>query len=323
MKSNANVRALHFVVSFGITPEQVKMVIDQASNQHFNTLILALCWRGSTKLISTPWAHGDRQWKKRELRDVAEYARSKGLSIIPEVKLLTHQEVFLQDSHPEWMYNTNEYDPRHKLIYGTIFAVLDELIDVLHPTAVHIGHDEVNAGITHNELSSDGNGAKQNGRRMLPADLFLMDVMLIHEHLKKRNVETWMWGDMLISPEEFPEMFARDLHGRTGGYGKLLRAQLPRDIVICDWHYVDEVPGFPSLSAMRQEGFRVIGATWRKHETIQNFSKYAAAHGAIGMMATTWFIPATKSGVVSNWHDLSQIIHASGEAFSRDFPDEK
>ena len=100
------------------------------------------------------------------------------------------------------------------------------------------------------------------------------------------------------------------LHERVAGYGAELRKQLPKDIVICDWHYRDKQPDFPSLAAFKQEGFRVLGATWKKQQTIRNFSRYAALHGADGMIATTWFHVQKKE-----WELVEQIITISGKAF--------
>lgn len=125
-----------------------------------------------------------------------------------------------------------------------------------------------------------------------------------------------MWGDMLISPDEFQNMFDPDLHGTVGGYGKPLRDKLPRDIVICDWHYFDDQSDFPTLKVMQKEGFRVIGSSWKKEKTTRNFSRYAAQHGAKGMMATTWFHVQKNE-----WGIVDDIIKVSGEAFMRDFPD--
>jgi hypothetical protein len=198
-------------------------------------------------------------------------------------------------------------------VYTKVFPYLDELIELIQPVAVHIGHDEV--------VGWNAWHAKKNlkpGEKMLPSELFLSDVLKIHAYLKKRNVETWMWGDMLISPDEFPNMLSRHLHGSVPDYGKALRDKLPKDIVICDWHYFDDQLDFSSLDIMQKEGFRVVGATWKKEKTTRNFSSYAAQHDAHGMIATTWF-----HVVLKEWDVVEDIIKFSGEAFSKDFPDAK
>ena len=145
---------------------------------------------------------------------------------------------------------------------------------------------------------------------MIPADLFVNDVLRVNTYLIARNVEVWMWGDMLLSPKEFPAMVDRPLHGGAVGYGKAVRDRLPRNIVICDWHYDDDQEEFPSLAKLQKEGFRVIAATWKKEKTIRNMSRFASRNRAYGMMATSWFY--VQGG---NWGMVDNIIHESGQAF--------
>ena len=145
---------------------------------------------------------------------------------------------------------------------------------------------------------------------MLPADLFLHDVELIHAFLEKKNIETWMWGDMLLSPDEFPGYSSTYFHGTGSGYGKALRQKIPRAIVICDWHYSGDQAQFPSLAAFQEDGFRVVGAVWEDENTAQNYSRQAAEASALGMMATTWFyVPQQR------WDQVEQILRASAAAF--------
>jgi hypothetical protein len=127
-----------------------------------------------------------------------------------------------------------------------------------------------------------------------------------------------MWGDMLISKEEFTDIPDDHLHGSKPGYGKALRDKLPRDIVICDWHYRQNESEFPTMAAMQEEGFRVIGTTFKKEATISNFSEFASKHSAYGMMATSWFYVQRQQ-----WDTVDRIIELSGEAFQKDFSDQK
>ena len=262
--------------------------------------------------------HAPRQplpdtWSKQDFLSWVNDVRNQGLEVIPEIKLLTHQEKFYQDRQPGLMFNQSTYDPRKEETYQRVFSLLGEIIEAIHPKAIHIGHDEVagiNAGSKKKWL--------REGEEMIPAVLFLKDIFRIHDYLKQRHIQMWMWGDMLISPEEFPKMLSTHLHGFNPGYGKPLREKLPRDIVICDWHYFDDQVDFPSLSVMQTEGFRVIGATWKTEKTIRNFSRYGSQHGAYGMMATTWFHVQRKE-----WDTVDSIIRLSGEIFIKDFPNAK
>ncbi|WP_169603931.1 family 20 glycosylhydrolase [Methylococcus geothermalis] len=327
----APIRGLH-VVTKAVPLEKVKHWIDQAAEAQFNTLILGVGWGGSTKLNSMPWVTEDTAWSREQLLEVVNYARGKSLEVIPNLPLLTHQSQFLGNSHPELLYNSETYDPRNPKVYELVLAVLEEVINLLHPSAIHIGHDELYG-------SAERPKNWKTGEALLPAEWFLRDVHRIHDYLAQRGVETWMWGDMLIAPEEFPEMNRVFLLGGVPGYGATLRRQLPKDIVICDWHYDEKLDGFDlaapveslsrlwkregapktpefrTIEAFRQDGFRVVGATFEKEATTRAFSAYAARHGASGMMATVWF---------DIWKDPSivdQIIETSGDAFVGDFPD--
>jgi len=307
------VRALHFVLR-GVPLDKAYWMVDEAKRSGLNTIVVLVT--DGVSLKYAPWRAKQGAWSRDEFKAWVKHAQGKGMQVVPELKLLTHQEKLFQDRYPGLMFNRDTYDPRKDEVYQLVFPLLDEVIELIRPRAIHIGHDEV-AGFApwswNKRLNPNPLGEHE---RMLPGDLFQKDVLEIHTYLKQRGIETWMWGDMLISPEEFPEMLARNMNGTKPGYGKLLREKLPKDIVICDWHYGDDQAEFTSLSGMQNEGFRVIGATWKKTKTIKNFSHYSAQHGTYGMMATTWFHVQRKE-----WDVVGRIIRTSGRIFNKDFPD--
>jgi hypothetical protein len=320
----APIRAIHISLEPGaiadeqVSPVLAKKLILRARENGFNTLVILLS--NQVRLNSNPTPVKDsRAWSREDFLDVAGFARNQGLEIVPEIKLLTHQEKLLKKHRPDLLFNDFTYDPRKESVYQLIFPVLDELIELIHPRAIHIGHDEVAGWVWKRKSLPDLRvGNLPDEQPMLPAELYLQDILKLHGYLKAKGVETWMWGDMLISPAEFPDMLDRDLHGTVEGYGKPLRDKLPRDIVICDWHYSDDQSDFPSMDVMQKEGFRVIGSIWKKEKTTRNFSRYAARHGAMGMMATTWFHVRKNE-----WGVVDSIIDVSGTAFLKDFPDAK
>lgn len=306
----APVRALHLVIR-SVSVGDIEARVDLAASQGYNLLVLALA--DGVAFEHFPGRLREDAWSVVELKDLVAHARRRGLEVVPEIKFLTHQEKFFQDAHSQLMYNALTPDPRLDEVQRLQSAYLDEVIDALQPRAVHIGHDEVAgaSGRSIKELSSRAQPA-------LPAELFAHSVVTLHRALSARGIELWMWGDVLVSPREFPGMFARHLHGTLPGYGKPLRDRLPRDIVICDWHYFDEQAEFPTVSVLRKEGFRVLGSTWKRTETTRNFAAYAAAHGAQGMIATTWFHVQRKE-----WDVVDRIIRESGAIFAEHFPDQK
>lgn len=252
------VRALHFVLS-GATTVDAKRITDLARSSGFNTLVISL--GNAVKFNSFPGKLRPGAWGIDELLTLVNYAKQLDLNVIPEIILLTHQDMFFGNSHPELMFNNKTYDPRKPEVYSLITTYIDEIISTLHPSAINIGHDELKGFMGQDAHTPNIAIDLLPDEQILPAELFLQDVLFIHDYLSKRGIETRMWGDMLISPKEFPDMLHWQLHGRPLGYGKALRDKLPRDIVICDWHYNDDQADFPSLATMQNEGFRVLGST--------------------------------------------------------------
>lgn len=307
------IRALHLVTRL-VTDSEMIAIIDKASDNAFNTLILGVAWRGSTKLDSMPWVeNNDNTWSKENLKSMVTYAKSKGLDVIPHIPLLTKADKLFLTAHSDKMFNSKTYDPQNKDIYSLIYPIIDEVLEIFEPSAMHIGHDEV-VGWTDKHYDK---GLLKPGERQLPASLFLSDLLKLHAYLLDRGVVTWIWGDMLIGMKEF-SMIQTGVNGNGNGYGKTLRGKVPKDIVIIDWHYISDDRGFPSLAAFLNDGFRTLGATWDDRKTIERFSNYAAEHAAAGMVATTWYYVYEK-----NLDHVDDIIIKSGNIFKTFFPDVK
>lgn len=272
-----------YVMQRDIAPETVLRLITTARYGHFNVLVLSL--GDGIRIPSMAQMLGGRPWTKEELLKVANFAKENGMAVVPELRLLTHQERFLKVGYPRLMFNHSTYNPDNPETYKIVFKVIDEIIDILKPKAMHIGHDE-SAGYKDDAKPLPTRLLKDE--KMLPPELFLKDVEILSDHLRKRGVETWMWGDMLISPDEFPQMWAKQLHGRRGY--SLIRGRIPKDVVVCDWHFNDRQEDFPSAKALADQGNRVIGTTFIKTDTIRKFSRYVARmpKGGEGMLATLW-----------------------------------
>ena len=86
------IRALHFMV-FNLSVDDAKRLIDEASKEKFNTIILGMPWGNGLKLRSTPWVVPTKlTWQRDDLLDVVNYARLKKMDVIPQMPLLSHQE---------------------------------------------------------------------------------------------------------------------------------------------------------------------------------------------------------------------------------------
>ncbi len=303
-------RAMHIVIK-KLTPKAVKKIIDHASEAKFNTVILSL--KNDVKFKTFPGYYDNCAWSVDQLKEVVQYIRKKDMRFVPEIKLLTHQNLLMYPMYEEYMYNKSTYNPLFEEVYVLLYRYIDEIIDALKPVCIHIGHDEV-AGFSKYSQKKWMN----KGEAMLPADLFLKDVISIYEYLSSKGIYVMMWGDMLISHDEFPVMNHKHLHGNILGYGKTLRDKIPKDIIICDWHYKDTQKEFPSTKKMISEGFDVIGTVWRKKDTINNFAIYSSASKANGMIVGLFYLPRW-----GEWQEAYDIIKYSGEIFDEYYPDKK
>lgn len=298
-------RALHFVLR-GVTPAEARRLATMARRAQMNTIVVQVA-DGLRLPSMTDLARRDA-WAPGEWRAFTRYARQSGLAVIPEVKLLTHQEKLFARSRPDLLYNAKTYDPRTPEVYVRVFAMLDDLIAATDPPAIHIGHDELAGATIHPHTPRD----KQlpAGQQPLPPDLFLADVRHLHTYLQAKGVETWMWGDMLVGPHEFPAMSSTALHAPPA-YAAL-RDSIPRGIVICDWHYFGQQTDFPTARAFADAGHDVLGATWKNKRVVDRFSRSVARlpERGRGMIATTWFHVQRDA-----WRTVAGIAELSGAAF--------
>nr|MDA3791044.1 family 20 glycosylhydrolase [Desulfobacula sp.] len=305
---DTKMRVLHLSL-WPCTIQDFKEDIRMARFGHFNTLIVLNHYGVDLQSLQHLDIEGETKWSIAEFQQMVRFAQENGLEVIPELKLLSHQGKFIKDSHPQYMYNKATYDPRKKELYKKIvFPAIDELLLLTGATKFHIGHDEV-AGWHEVHYRKE---LLRKGEKQLPPELFLQDVLTLHEYLKGKGVETWMWGDMLVSREEFPSM--GDSGANLNGYNgyAALRERIPKDIVICDWHYRGKQVSFPTALAFATNGNKVLGATWEFHETTKNFTKYMAQLplNNEGMIATTWYGLSGKKK-----EEVQNIIKFSGETF--------
>ncbi len=268
-----------------------------------NTLVLRVDY--GYKYKSYPELADENALTKQEAKKIAKACQEAGIRLIPSINMLGHQswhekvnpllEHFPQFDetpgiqmpekyvwpNPDRLY-CKSYCPLHPDVHKVVFALMDELLDAFEADAFHAGMDEV-------FYIASPDCPRCAGRD--PAALFAGEVRRIHDHLAGGGKEMWIWGDRLLD-------------GKTTGLGmweasmnNTYRAvdMIPKDVVICDWHYEKPVPT-PPYFAMK--GFRVISCPYRKAEvavaqaknmiTYRQQSPEVMQKRFLGVMQTVW-----------------------------------
>ncbi len=295
------VRGLHLSAPKpGDIPLVVRFITEALPKEGVNTLVLEINYQ--YKFEKRPEVADSDALSRDDVKQIVAACRRAGVRLIPQVNCLGHQSwakttFGLLRSHPEFdetpgKYPDNKdiycrsYCPLHPKVHEVLFDVMDEIADVFETDAFHVGMDEV-------FLLADKDCPRCRGK--LTADLIAGEVRTLHDHLARSNREMWIWGD-------------RFLDGATTGVGEWEGSMnqtypsihnVPKDIVICDWHYDAPVS---TAALFANEGFPVVSSPWRdtkvamgEFEIMRALAAYSnepVRVRARGMLQTTWMNPA-------------------------------
>lgn len=303
-----------------------------------NTLVLRVDYNFAYR--SHPELQEDNPLTQEMVEQIIQVCAAQEIEIIPQINLLGHQswhsnhskllEVYPQfDETPhielpdEYKWPNEDglycksYCPLHPDVHAVVFDLVDEIMDAFQATAFHAGMDEV-------FYLADERCPRCAGKDS--ARLFADEVTLIRDHLQKQNRKLWIWGDRLID-------------GHTTGIGMWEAStngthraieMIPKDVVICDWHYDRAEPTAPYFAL---HGFEVITCPWDKAEVarkqvesyhaFQRSSNLTLQNRYLGMMQTVWtsaeqfisayYNPTSASEKLRDQVDCFKTVFAIGE----------
>ena len=220
--------------------------------------------------------------EKEEVADLVTYMRQFNIEVIPELPSLTHA-YYLLAGHGNLAENMNQpvpdtYCPLKPGSYKLYFDVLDEYIEVIHPSIIHIGHDEWRMEKDLCELCK----GKDYG------ELYAMDVTKIHDYLAKKGIKIALWGDHLlesVTEKEFQTW--KSSIGYTYKIPGALRPEqvqklIPKDILVFNWFW-DEIDNDSQVSGF---GFKQIYGNMRAD--INSWSDRYSIKGLLGGAPSSW-----------------------------------
>ncbi len=295
--------------------EFVSFIENELTNDGLNLLILRIDYRYQYK--SHPELIGNNPYSKNDVKKLVKVCQENNIRLIPQINLFGHQSwqsnaEMLLKVYPEFDETPNiklppegeykwpnadglyckSYCPLHPDVHDVVFDLVDEICEVFETDAFHAGLDEV-FYIGHEDCPRCQGKDK--------AELFAGEVTKIRNHLAKNNRELWIWGDRLID-------------GRTtgiglweGSYNNTHRAidMIPKDVVICDWHY--ERPD-PTAVLFAAKGLNVLSCPWRNAEN-------AVAQEKL----TRELIAGATKEMKPKYNGMLQTVWGSAKAFMKSY----
>lgn len=227
--------------------------------------------------------------EKEEVADLVSYIRKFNIEVIPELPSLTHS-YYLLAGHEELAENPNQpypdtYCPLKPGSYKLYFDVLDEYIDVIHPSLIHIGHDEWRMEKDICELCK----GKDYGQ------LYADDVIKIHDYLAKKGIKIALWGDHLL--ESVTEKEFQTWKSSAGYQYKIpgaLRPEqvlkmIPKDVLVFNWFW-DDIKNDKQVSDF---GFQQVYGNFRAD--IDKWSDRYNIKGVLGGAPSSWAATTEKN----------------------------
>ena len=227
--------------------------------------------------------NADDGWTKKEMAEIVQYARWLQMDVWGGMG--SH---FRQADFPEMEIRdgTNFYNPFNEKNYHYLFSLYEEILKTYAPSTLLVSHDEMHGLSVYASVSGKST-----------AEIFATDITHIRDWLSNRNVQTAIWGDMLLDHGrwETEAGSANSLNPffKSGATHDALQ-QLPKDVFILDWHY-GEKDRYASVDYFHKNGFRVAGVVWHEPKAARNMAESVKTLGGQGILATDWGFWRTMS----------------------------
>ena len=172
---------------------------------------------------------------QKQMKDLIDYCRERGMELIPEMPTLSHCD-YLLTRHPELAERTDDpYPdtccPAKDGYYKLIFDLFDEVIALFQPRIINIGHDEYYSI-----------GLCPECRKKSAPQIFADDITRIADYLRNKGVKTMIWGEKLLD-SHFLDGVAIGGSDRNLPSSQHIPATfpaidlVPRDLEILHWYW--------------------------------------------------------------------------------------
>jgi len=312
MSITAPLFGIHLLLSDSPNAQKLVTIVPRLRGIGVNSLIVEINYNfefhshPELRLGTDPVTQDDAQ-------ALVEVCQSEGIELIPQFQCLGHQswaeKTFpLLTVYPEFDETPDQFPdnrgiycrswcPRHPGVNKIIFRLFEEFINAFQTKAFHVGMDEV-------FLIADDGCSRCRGRE--PGEIFAESVNAYYNFLvKKCGVEMLIWGDRLLDASVMD--YGLWEASKNGTHTAINR--IPRDIIICDWHY-EQRTEYPSVQFFQEKGFRVWPAGWRDPDASQALYHSSQMPGKrtekmLGFLCTTWGAVSIED--ISDWKPVRII----------------
>ena len=260
-------KSFHFVWR-NESPAFLYEMIQMLDKNNFDKLYIGIT--KSVCLEVSYWDCGVSMWSADELIQVIEYAKSYGLIVAVEIKMLNKTKKSF--GHLKTMHiNDETLDPEAAEFTDLYNKTFEYVAKVLGVSEIVIGFDEIYGFSSKEKLALE----KAN-QIMLPSSLFIQASNTAYVLGLVNNLSVTIWGDMLIDNDSLSCPGSKHNHGSSStGYNSNLLPYIPKNIKILAWYY-NNTSSFCGIDLLRGYGFSVAVAVFKPNETRENLLNYAS-----------------------------------------------
>jgi len=241
------------------------------------------------RLRALPLAKRPHQYSKKGMRDLVNYARRHGVTLIPEVECLGHSRVIT--SHPGYE-DIRESPGKHgfqgiclsrRKTYDLLADIIEEVCEVFDSEYIHLGCDEAVFGVCPR--------CRAKAQKTSKHVVYAKHIARLNRVVKSLGRRSIIWADHTV-----------DLWGNGRLYERKAARMIPRDVIMANWEYRHTVTEV-STSELVGEGFQVLtcpalhwcrASVFPSNLELTNVKRFVAqAHrysdrGAVGSIVTIW-----------------------------------
>ena len=220
-----------------------------------------------------------------EVKKIARWCADNAIEIMPEVQSLSHS-YYMVIPHPEiaemkddpWPDN---YCPSNPKSYELFFDILDEVIEVLNPRLIHIGHDEAYLF-----------GHCPKCKKRDAAEIYATDITKARDYLAERGIRTAIWGDKLLEIHHPNGVTYGGVERNIVRYGKNFHLPatnrcvdlIPKDVLIFDWYWS---LSYESASMLAAKGYEMIYGNFHG-PSFKGWAEYRQNPSLLGGETSLW-----------------------------------